>query len=427
MHRYQTFERAALMAVVAFVAAIAVLVVAPHAQGTADATAGSRTRDVPAAAAVRALQQAPADAALRQGVPDAADSSGARTAIEMFRDRAVSCLAGAADGTDCVCGAVDDLLLRLDTVLPEDFGEYAPFHEWWGDGFDPFEGFGDDLDGFGGDGFDPFDGFGDDLDGFGGGGFDPFDGFGDDLDSFGGIDDIGSVIATYPVVDGALAASDVPPEHQAIWERFTQLIPSAYRGMVAELEIFTDGWDGVLAAVAPLDSDPTQWTLSIDPADAADPDELTASLIHEFGHLLTLNHEQVPALPGGLGPFAYEPTAITCSTYLTFEGCSLQESYINVFVARFWDDILAEFNELSGAGEFSDGFWADLDAFERKYGDRFVTEYAMTDPAEDLAESFMVFVLNDRPGGSGIAEQKVLFFYEYAELVSLRAAIRAAL
>ena len=201
----------------------------------------------------------------------------------------------------------------------------------------------------------PSTGSGDDLDGFGGGGFDPFDGFGDDLDSFGGIDDIGSVIATYPVVDGALAASDVPPEHQAIWERFTQLIPSA----IGE---WSQSWrssrtDGTvsLAAVAPLDSDPTQWTLSIDPADAADPDELTASLIHEFGHLLTLNHEQVPALPGGLGPFAYEPTAITCSTYLTFEGCSLQESYINVFVARFWDDILAEFNELSGAGEFSDG------------------------------------------------------------------------
>jgi hypothetical protein len=166
--------------------------------------------------------------------------------------------------------------------------------------------------------------------------------------------------------------------------------------------------------------------LSIDPADAVDPDELTASLVHEFGHLLTLNNEQVPALPADLAPFAYDQAAIACSTYFSFEGCSHDDAYINVFVARFWADIIDEFNALAELDQFSDRFWDGLDEFERKYGDRFVTEYAMTDPAEDIAESFMVFVLEDRPGGASIADQKVLFFYEYPELVSLRATIRAA-
>ena len=88
--------------------------------------------------------------------------------------------------------------------------------------------------------------------------------------------------------------------------------------------------------------------------------------------------------------------------------------------------MLDEFNALAELDQSSDRFWDGLDEFERKYGDRFVTEYAMTDPAEDMAETFMVFVLQDRPGGTGIADQKLLFFWDYPELVELRSEIRAA-
>ncbi len=34
--------------------------------------------------------------------------------------------------------------------------------------------------------------------------------------------------------------------------------------------------------------------LAVDPQDAADPTELTYTLIHEYAHLLTLNEDQVP-------------------------------------------------------------------------------------------------------------------------------------
>ncbi len=324
----------------------------------------------------------------------------------------------------------------------------ALFDSWWADEFDDFWGefdealdawWADVIDDFWGEFDEALDGWWDDEFGDVWGEFDDDqdgrwdDEFGDEFgdDGFGsddlGSDDLGTVIASYQVTDGALAGADVPAEHQAIWDRFTDLIPSAYRGMVAEFEIFTDGRDGILAAVGPLDDDATAWVLSVDPADIGDPDELAATLIHEFAHLLTLNNEQITALPIDIGPFAYDQAATACRTYFTFEGCSLEDSYLNAFVAQFWADILDESNALAELDEFSDEFWAGLDEFESKYGDRFVSEYAMTDPAEDMAETFMVFVLDDRPSGSSIADEKIDFFYGYPELVSLRDAIRAAL
>ncbi|MBK9051223.1 MAG: hypothetical protein IPL78_09985 [Chloroflexi bacterium] len=48
-----------------------------------------------------------------------------------------------------------------------------------------------------------------------------------------------------------------------------------------------------------------------------------------------------------------------------------------------------------------------------------MTDYAATNPAEDIAETFMAFVLEPKPNGDTIAEEKVLFFYQYPELVAI--------
>jgi len=70
------------------------------------------------------------------------------------------------------------------------------------------------------------------------------------------------------------------------------------------------------------------------------------------------------------------------------------------------------------------GDWDELDAFYERYQDRFVTEYAATNPGEDLAETFAVFVLNERPTGSTIADQKLNLLWADPEMVSLRDEIR---
>ena len=58
--------------------------------------------------------------------------------------------------------------------------------------------------------------------------------------------------------------------------------------------------------------------------------------------------------------------------------------------------------------------------FYRKYSDQFLTEYAATSPEEDIAESWAFFILSPKPEQNSIANEKILFFYEYSELVQLR-------
>jgi len=63
--------------------------------------------------------------------------------------------------------------------------------------------------------------------------------------------------------------------------------------------------------------------------------------------------------------------------------------------------------------------------FYQDYTDEFLTEYAATDPTEDIAESFAHFVLFDMPDqAETIAEEKIVFFYDFPKLVSLRNTLR---
>jgi hypothetical protein len=61
-----------------------------------------------------------------------------------------------------------------------------------------------------------------------------------------------------------------------------------------------------------------------------------------------------------------------------------------------------------------------LDDFYDTYQDQFLTDYAPTGPAEDIAESWSFFILSPKPELTSIASEKILFFYEYPELVQLR-------
>lgn len=223
--------------------------------------------------------------------------------------------------------------------------------------------------------------------------------------------------------------------HRSIWDLFARMIPAEQRTFVSRFVIFTDGPEGTYGAVAQDPDDPQRWMLSMDPADAGQVTELTYTLIHEFGHLLTLNAAQVPP---NLELFAaefdtedldrydqlYEEAEAACPTYFPGEGCSLADSYINRFFDRFWADIYWEWEELLWM-EDDEEYYDALDALYETYADRFVTDYAATNPAEDIAESWTAFVLSPRPEGETIADQKVLFFYEFPELVRLRTQILA--
>lgn len=214
--------------------------------------------------------------------------------------------------------------------------------------------------------------------------------------------------------------------HQRIWDYFVTLIPAQNRTNLAEYSIMTDGQDNVLAAVAQTYDDPALWGLEVDIVDSSDYYYLTFTLIHEYAHLLTLGPDQVPP---SLAVFnnpddndLYLKEVSACPNYFPGEGCANADSYINAFYDQFWSGIYDEWNEIN-LEEDDDAYYELLDEFYYKYEDQFVTDYAATHPAEDIAESFSFFVFSDKPAGDTIAEQKILFFYQYPELVQLRAEI----
>ena len=211
--------------------------------------------------------------------------------------------------------------------------------------------------------------------------------------------------------------------HQEIWDRFTTLIPAGDRSSLAEYSIVTDGEDNILAAVAQTPYDPALWGLEVDIRDSDDKLNLTYTLIHEYAHLLTLGPDQVtPSVAIFNNPEdddIYFEEASACADYFPGEGCSQPDSYINAFYNLFWIDIYEEWQDINLI-EDDDAYYEALDDFYSKYADQFVTDYAATNPEEDIAEAFTFFVLSPRPDGDSIAEEKILFFYGYPELVQIR-------
>ena len=202
--------------------------------------------------------------------------------------------------------------------------------------------------------------------------------------------------------------ADAARTAEAIWSRFTKLIPADQRTMIVGFELMAE--EGAGGYVYPDDNDPRKWHLGIAPGLNADEDFV---LIHEFAHLLTLQAKEVPpSFDDG-----------SCPTYHTGEGCSLKGSTMADFVARFWPK--AQQDEVFAAQEAED--WDAIDAFYAEHRDDFVTDYATTNPAEDLAETFTIFVLEDRPTGDTIADQKIQFLWADPDLVELREQIRAAM
>lgn len=228
------------------------------------------------------------------------------------------------------------------------------------------------------------------------------------------------ILATYQVSGDEISSpkfeKDVPEEfveyqndtenHAYLWKFFTDIIPADQRGMISEFIVFSDGYANVIGAVDEA-STPNMWTLEMDAVDSRDLPTLATTLIHEFAHMLTLGDSQLDA------------NAKSCSTYKSLDGCTKSESYLNAFYDAFWTDI---YEEWFSTVQTSDGE-VDEDAvleFYDSYPDQFLTDYAPTGPEEDIAESWIYFIFGPMPAGDTIAEQKILFFYNYPELVELR-------
>jgi hypothetical protein len=242
-------------------------------------------------------------------------------------------------------------------------------------------------------------------------------------------------LVTYTVVGDAISDpvyAQVPSDmvayqqdtttQESIWHFITDVIPADQRTMVTNYLIFTDGTSDSLGAVEQAHN-PQDWILEMDIIDGTRFPDMSTTVIHEFAHLLTLDQSQVtPDLQVFYNPddqAIYNQEAAACPTYFIFEGCSHSDSYLNQFFQRFWPNIYDEWKAIDSESD-PDLLDQKLSTFYRKYSNRFVSEYAATSPSEDIAETFMYFIFSPKPSGNSISDQKIQFFYEYPELVSLR-------
>ncbi|WP_299548908.1 putative zinc-binding metallopeptidase [Seonamhaeicola sp.] len=215
-------------------------------------------------------------------------------------------------------------------------------------------------------------------------------------------------VQDYKVTGQDLVYQQDIEKHQHIWDLTKKVVPPKYRSKMSEFLIFNGEPSGTAGFVVETSSDLSKWQMAIAINYSDDEQELIYTIIHEFAHILTLNNDQVNS---GINESS-------CNNFFTGEGCSKQASYINKLYGQFWADIWGEYLKASDSE-------TGLDNFYNKYERRFVTQYASTNPGEDIAEVFAVFVTrNGGVNGNSIAEQKIQLMYDHPELVSLRDYIR---
>ncbi len=236
-------------------------------------------------------------------------------------------------------------------------------------------------------------------------------------------------MGVWDIKDGALIANKKQdnPLARKYWEVVTKTLPNdLLNTYVSSFRLFTDGIDEDLGGINPMNDLNSKWQVDLDITDmdisSNEPIHIlnyTHTLIHEFGHLLTLNASQV------------EPTEDEYQDdtrgYLTAEGYAKKNSYLGQYVNQFWSPrLLYQWDRI-------DKKWNQrrklrlLYRFYLKHQHAFVTDYAAESPEEDIAEAWTFFVLSDKPKSKSIKEKKVLFFYQFPELVERRTHIRSRL
>ncbi|MFT7557618.1 MAG: hypothetical protein ACI83D_000283 [Planctomycetota bacterium] len=227
--------------------------------------------------------------------------------------------------------------------------------------------------------------------------------------------------------------------HQQMWEIIRFIMPERVRSRVDAFIVETDGEEGTLAAVEISEGSGAAWSIYVDAVDVFKKNgkyhnkkDFLLTLVHEFAHIMTLDETQIEIVPELLGEEydveVYEYHEARCQTFFTGEGCAKTGSYIAEFVDAFWSEDMIE--EVRANEDIEDVEEYDELALEfyESHEDSFLTEYAATNPGEDIAETWSLFITQPKPETyQTIADQKLQFFYTYDPLVVEREHTRARL
>lgn len=226
------------------------------------------------------------------------------------------------------------------------------------------------------------------------------------------------------VVENNSENTDIAIEY---WEAFNKIFPKQItKKYIKKLVLMTDGLDEKTGALVSLSKDNSKWQLVLDIQDVnftvGDRKRLYESvytLVHEFGHLITLNNSQIKP--------SQKRESKEGEPYITFEGQAYRNSYLNKFVTLFWKkELLATWDYIQREYCYTEASCVDkLFDFAQENFTEFITDYAAESPEEDIVESWTAFVLRPKiKNPKTTAQKKINFFYKYPELVEMRAQIK---
>lgn len=214
-----------------------------------------------------------------------------------------------------------------------------------------------------------------------------------------------NVLASYPVEAGeAVIAQEKDAQ---VWDYLCSILPAAARQKIGEFRLFTDGYSNILAYTSPLkredgSTDNTRFSINIDYYDVFDENgnprdwsKLTYTVLHEYGHVLLEDETQIDL---SVGTDTHDPAGF------------LPGSFRKAFYDRFWKDL-----GITAVSDYED----NPTSYVSRYGANYFYE--------DIADTFAVFVLGGKPEGNTVAEEKLRFFWEDAEMAALRRDIRAGM
>lgn len=243
-----------------------------------------------------------------------------------------------------------------------------------------------------------------------------------------GVKDVkGDTEIVYPIVKGKLGQPyfigdndktnftnlfKIKEEHLKAWKFYASILPlKSYDGLWTELHFMEKGSGG---SAGPIDEkDPKHFSMVL-PSVKFYPNIYT--LIHEFGHILTLNNKQLD----------FNVKKADCKTYKIYNGCFKEGSYGAQFYKDYYSGQVFEAEYLAMRSDPNTDLYhpdsqVKIKTLYNKYKDYFYDDYCVVDLSEDLAVTFERFVSWPKPtDASKIKNKKILHYYNDAAMAKLR-------
>ena len=220
---------------------------------------------------------------------------------------------------------------------------------------------------------------------------------------------------------------DDKAKHHEMWETVKELVPEEWVSRLVGFEIIYDSM--VLGYVYPASRNRLdKWVLGLSVNYAYGSSSkyvekgwfnyiglLAQTIVHEFGHIITLNETQVNK----------STSRWKCQTFYNNveRGCFNSNSYLYGFYKDFW-------SSTSRGQPYLNFHDSALDEFYSEHKSDFVSEYASVNYAEDIAETIRHFsaqnTINSSTESSTFALQKLNYIKEFSLFRKLKVFFRSS-